>query len=164
MKTEKPIQLLGAIDPMNVLGEQIPELSAEVRRRVDQGRTTRTQILEGSVDPLGTKIPYARSKVEIDFKDEDNLLRCVRLLQWSDEYLRKHRDRGPSWDWQRSFRDRMKIEFAVLWYTPDMYEKRKDAFLEVGHADYYKLFGATPQDLKVTHHILTKQDQADYKP
>ena len=58
------------------------------------------------------------------------------------------------WDWDRSFRDGMKITFGVARYDREFFDRRKNAFKEADHVAYYGMFGATPDRFKMKHKVL----------
>jgi hypothetical protein len=142
-----------ATDLLNISGDLVPELDAVVNELLDRGRHERVQILAGTEGGKGRK-PYAVTNIEIDFKNERDLRNCVRLLRWSDERLRARPEQMVLWNWDDSFRDKMKIVFGVAWYDKSFFDHRKDAFKEPSHVAYYSLFGATPESFKMTHNIL----------
>lgn len=113
-----------------------------------------TRILEGaSTQVFGDQTPYARTEVSIDFEDEKDLRRCVRLLRWSDERLRALGS-SIAWSWDKTVRDGMNIKFAVNWYDKDFYEQRRDAFRDKAHLSYFKMFGKAASDMQVHTEVL----------
>lgn len=82
------------------------------------------------------------------------LRKCVALLRWSDERLKKIPELLAMWRWDRTIREGMTIYFSTTWLDKDFFEARQHAFMERGHISYYAKFGATPNDLKTRHEIL----------
>jgi hypothetical protein len=97
----------------------------------------------------------ARTSVEIVFEDEAKLLKCVEALRESDEELAKRPDALKMWDWAKTFRVGMTIQFGVNWYDIEFFNQRKDAFKNPKHVAIYEKFGATPAQFKVNHELLT---------
>jgi hypothetical protein len=142
-------------DVLNISGDLVPEIDAVLDELLERGKGERVMILSGTEGPYaGKRAPYAVTKVRIDFDNERDLRTCVRLLRWSDDRLRARPELLLAWEWERTFREGMRIEFGVAWYDRTFFEKRKDAFAEPGHLQYYAHFGATPDRLKMTHEIL----------
>lgn len=147
--------LFANTDPLNVLGDVVPPLSPELMDKIRAGRGERSQILDGSMLPQHDDLtPYALTHVVMTFEKESDLVRCARMLQWSDARLRGMESPEILWEWKKVFRNMMQIEFAVGWYSKDFFEERRDAFLEPTHASYYSTFGMTPDDIKIRHEIL----------
>lgn len=142
-------------DVMNIAGDLVPKIDAVLHELLERGKSERVMILAGTeTEGNRRRKPYAITKVEISFDDEDALRTCVRLLRWSDDRLRARPDQLILWDWSRSFREKMTISFGVTWYDREFFEKRKDAFMEPQHATYYAYFGAKPEDFKMEHEIF----------
>ena len=135
-----------------------PDLSAplpeEVMVLAEQGRTQRTTVLPGTEGPNRNSTPYAKTHVEIDFADEEQLINCVKLLHWSDERLRGLPELIKMWAWLRTERERMTIYFSTAWYDKSFFEARNAAFQGRDHARYYAMFGATLNDLRTRHQVL----------
>lgn len=140
-------------DIMNISGDLVPELDAATESLLELGKRERVMILAGTEGGKGRK-PYAITNIEIAFDTENDLRNCVRMLRWSDERLRARPDQMILWDWNKSFREGMKIHFGVAWYDREFFEKRKNAFKEPAHIGYYAMFGATPDRFKMEHEIL----------
>jgi len=140
-----------------------PDLSAplppDILELLERGRHTRTTILPGTDRPNKGIGLYALTFVEIDFTDEDNLHKCVKLLHWSDERLSKLPELVALWDWQNTMREGMKIYFSTGWYDKSFFEERNNAFLGRTHAEYFSKFGARPEDLKIQHQIIGDSSQ-----
>jgi hypothetical protein len=145
-----------ATDVLNVIQDEVKPLPKHVLERLIQGRTQRTQILDGSALEQHDHLePYAFTVVKMNFTHEDDVIRCARMLQWSDERMRARTDPVILWAWKESYRDKMLMEFSVAWYSKDYFEARKDAFQDTSHASYYSKFGLSPKDIK-TEHVLVK--------
>ncbi len=145
----------GAADILQIGGNFIPEIDADLDRLLDKGRYGPVQILDGSESPENKgRRPHAITLVEIEFDNEDDLRKCVRLLRWSDERLKLRPDEHIRWDWSSSMRDKMKIKFGVNWYDKAFFEQRKDAFRNAEHRSYYANFGASPDRFKMEHRVL----------
>ena len=142
-----------ASDILNIGGDPIPELDAVTSELVERGKHERVMILAGTEAGANRK-PYAITKVEIAFDNELDLVKCVRMLRWSDERLRARPEQLIAWEWEKTFREGMTIYFGVAWYDYEFYKRRKDAFLEPEHQGYYAMFGATPDRLKMSHTVL----------
>lgn len=141
-------------DILNIDGEEIPQISADVRQRLERGRIGAVTILDGASRAIfGERRPYATTEVEVEFEEEDDLFNCVRLLRWSDERLVKA---GASilWSWNKTIRDGMTIRFAVDWFDKDFFEKRANAINEPSHVSYFSLFRKTADDMKVRTYVL----------
>lgn len=142
-------------DVLNIAGDLIPEIDDVLDELLDRGKKERVMILAGTESSEGrSRKPYAITNVEIKFDDEDQLRTCVRLLRWSDDRLRARPDQLLRWEWQRTFREQMTIYFGVAWYDKEFFERRKDAFSEPQHAQYYAYFGAKAKDFKIRHEIM----------
>lgn len=149
-----------ATDVLNVLQDEVKPLPSHVMERLFKGRTERTQILDGSLlEQHDHLIPYAKTMVKMEFSNEDDIIRCARMLQWSDERMRSRTDPVILWGWQESYREGMKMEFSVVWYSKEYFEARKHAFKDTTHASYYSKFGLKPTDIK-TRHVIVKQADA----
>jgi hypothetical protein len=101
----------------------------------------------------------ARTSVEIAFDDEANLQKCVEALRESDEELAKRPDALKMWDWSKTFRVGMTIQFGVNWYDIEFefFNQRKDAFKTPKHVAIYEKFGAKPEQFNVVHEVLVEQ-------
>lgn len=144
-------------DPLNVIADVVKPLPDHVLKRVIEGRKERTQILDGSMLEQHDHLkPYAYTHVTMDFENEDDLIRCARLLQWSDERMRSRTDPKIMWAWQESFRDGMRLEFSVAWYSEEFFREQQDAFMNAEHAAYYAKFGLNVGDIKTKHQIVGK--------
>lgn len=142
-------------DVLNIAGDLVPEIDAVLAELLERGKHERVMILSGTEsEESRQRKPYAVTKVEISFNDEESLRTCVRMLRWSDDRLRARPNQLILWDWARSFREDMTIYFGVTWYDKEFFEQRKDAFMEPGHASYYGYFGAKPEDFRMEHEIL----------
>lgn len=147
--------LFANTDPLNVLGDVVPPLSDKVMKKIVKGRTKRTQILDGSMLPQHSNLtPYALTHVQMNFGNEDDLVKCARMLQWSDARMRAITDPHIMWEWKKSFRDGMILEFSVGWYSQEFFEQRRDAFRDQSHSSYYSNFGLTPSDIITRDEIL----------
>lgn len=147
-------EILMGTDPLNVIRNEVKPLPDHVMEKVYLGRTIRTQILDGSNLEQHNKLtPFAFTNVTMTFDNEDDLIRCVRLLQWSDERMRERTDPKILWDWISSFREEMKVEFKVGWYSEDFFEKNKNAFMNKEHSNYYSKFGMNTTDIIINHEI-----------
>ncbi len=100
--------------------------------------------------------PVAETECEITFADEESLQKCVAALRESDEELKKRPDAMKLWEWDKTYRLGMKIIFGVIWYDKDFFDSRRDAYRSSSHVGYYKKFGASPDDFKVTHFVFGK--------
>src|SRR5918994_882608 len=90
----------------------LPDIEPKLDKLLQQGRSTRVQILEGTEGASDApRTIYARTEVKITFTNERDLRQCVRLLRWSDQRLRARPDQRILWDWQRTFREGMTISF-----------------------------------------------------
>lgn len=142
-------------DPLNVIGYDVAPLSEKVMDAVVQGRTARTQLLDGSMLPRHEGLRrYAYTHARMNFDNENDLVRCVRMLQWSDERMRSRTDPMILWEWTRSYREGMSVEFTVAWYSEEFFNERKNAFQDKQHAGFYSAFGLKPSDIIVRHEIL----------
>ncbi len=151
--TQKHQPSIESADILNIGGDPIPELDAVTSELLGRGQKERVMILAGT-EAGANRRPYAVTKVEIKFDNEDDLRKCVRMLRWSDERLRARPEQLLAWEWERTFREDMTIYFGVAWYDREFYMRRKDAFLDPQHVSYYAMFGATPDRLKMTHTVL----------
>src|SRR4051812_25728667 len=104
-------------------------LPADVLELVERGKSQRTRVLPGTEGPKGGVGLYAKTHVEITFNDEDNLVRCVKLLRWSDERLRQLPDLIAMWEWLQTERDGMSLYFSTGWYDEAFFRARRAAFL-----------------------------------
>jgi hypothetical protein len=147
-------------DLLNVMGD-LANLDESTMQLLERGRRERVQILEGTERPDEDRVPYAQTYVDIDFDFEEDLLECVKLLRWSDERLRARPEQLILWSWEASFRDHMRVSFAVSWYDRDFYERRKDAFKEPAHRRFYAMFGATPERFQLRHEVIGAGTQSD---
>lgn len=151
-------KIILASDVLNVLQDEVKPLPRHVLERLEKGRTERTQILDGSMLEQHSHLkPYALTHVKMTFTNEDDVIRCARMLQWSDERMRSRTDPVILWAWQISYREGMTMEFSVAWYSKEYFEARKDAFKDTTHANYYSKFGLAPKDIK-TKHVVVKSD------
>jgi hypothetical protein len=149
---QEPIVI--ATDVLNVIQDAVKPLPKHVLDRLEQGRTSRTQILDGSqLEQHAHLTPYAYTEVTMHFTNEDDVVRCARMLQWSDERMRARTDPVILWKWKESYRHGMTMEFSVAWYSKEYFEARKDAFKDTSHAGYYGTFGLKPKDIKIKHVI-----------
>lgn len=144
-------------DVLNVIQDEVKPLPDHVLEKVFRGREEKTQILDGSLLEQHEGLePYAYTHVTMTFDNEDDLIRCLRLLQWSDERMRARTEPSILWAWQMSYRKGMTVEFSVAWFGKEFFEERKDQFTDESHASYYKKFGLTVEDIKTRHEILKK--------
>jgi hypothetical protein len=152
MANEEPIVI--ATDMLNVLPDPVKPLPEHVLRKLAEGKKTKTQFLDGSMLEQHDHLkPYSLTHVTMTFVNEEDIVRCARMLQWSDERMRARTDPIILWKWKEAYRDNMTVEFAVAWYTEAFFNERKDAFLDTQHASYYSTFGLKPADIKIRHEI-----------
>ena len=133
------------------LSEPLP---ADVLELVERGKGERTRVLPGTEGPKGGLGLYAKTHVEISFRDEENLVRCVKLLRWSDERLRQLPELIAMWEWLQTEREGMSLFFSTGWYDEAFFRARKTAFMGRDHARYFEMFGASVDDLKTRNEIL----------
>jgi hypothetical protein len=142
----------------NINSSNGPDLSLplpdSIMALVEKGRHERVQVLPGTERPNKGVGLYAKTHVEISFQDEENLIKCVKLLYWSDQRLSKLPDLIAMWDWQNTVREKMTLYFSTGWYDKEYFEARNMAFQGRNHFSYYQMFGATVDDLKTHHEIL----------
>ena len=142
-------------DPLNVMKDEVKPLPEHVLAKLIEGRERRVQLLDGSsLEQHSNLQPYAYTDVKMVFENEDDLIRCARLLQWSDERMRERTEPKILWAWIVSFRDGDAVEFSVAWYEKDFFEKNKDAFMNKEHSNYYAKFGMNTSDIQINHRIL----------
>ncbi|MFF2267386.1 hypothetical protein ACFVTZ_03920 [Cellulosimicrobium cellulans] len=146
-------------DLLNVMGDKA-DFDLDFLTLLERGKTERVQLLDGTESPGQKRQPYARTYVDIDFDDENDLRECVKLLRWSDERLRARPEQMLAWEWTVTYRDGMRISFGVNWYDRAFYEERKDAFREPGHTRFYKMFGASVDSLKMRHEVLDAEPKS----
>lgn len=143
------------LDPLNVIRDEIKPLPKHVLARIKKGRTERTQILDGSMlEQHSDLMAYALTHVSMEFNNEDDIIRCARLLQWSDERMRSKDNPRIMWEWRKSFREGMILEFSVAWYSKDFFEEHRASFKDKNHKGYFKLFGLSSSDIKTRDEIL----------
>jgi hypothetical protein len=142
-------------DPLNVMRDEVKPLPRHVLARLKKGRSERTQILDGSMLPQHDDLqPYALTHVTMNFTNEDDIIRCARILQWSDERMRSRDNPKIMWAWKESFRENMVLMFSVGWYSKEFYEANRTAFMDRYHASYYSKFGLTAEDIHTEDEIL----------
>jgi hypothetical protein len=142
-------------DPLNVMKNEVKPLPEHVLEKLIEGRERRVQLLDGSsLEQHNNLTPYAYTDVKMVFDNEDDLIRCARLLQWSDERMRERTEPKILWAWIESFREGDAVEFSVAWYEKDFFEKNKDAFMDKEHSSYYAKFGMNTNDIQINHRIL----------
>jgi len=143
-------------DILNIQGEDIPDIDKELDALLKKGEKERINILPGaSTKIFGKKKPYARTNVQMEFDNESDLRRCVRLLRWSDERLIALGS-TISWSWERTIREGMSISFGVNWYDKEYFLKRKDAFKDSNHLSYFRMFGKSTSDMQIYTEVLEK--------
>ncbi len=143
-------------DILNIQGEDIPEIDKELDALLKKGLQSEEQILPGASNKIfGKRKPYATTNVRLEFEDEANLRRCVRLLRWSDERLLAMGS-SISWSWEKTIREGMTIRFAVNWYDKDFFEKRKGSFKDSNHLSYFRMFGKNTSDMEIYTEVLGK--------
>jgi hypothetical protein len=133
----------GAVDVMGIIEANANERVLLLVPREYTGTDERTLV--------------AQTSVEITFDDEALLEKCVEALRESDEELAKRPDALKMWDWAKTFRVGMTIQFGVNWYDIEFFNQRKDAFKTPKHVAIYEKFGATPDQFKVVHKVLVEQ-------
>src|SRR5436305_1668290 len=102
-----------ANDVLNIAGDLVPEIDSVLEELLERGKSERVMILAGTESPERKhRKPYAVTKVEITFDNENDLRKCVRLLRWSDDRLRALPDQLLRWEWGSSFREDMTIYFG----------------------------------------------------
>ena len=119
---------------------------------VTEGKPERIEILPGDQRPDKTIV--ARTKCEITFDDEQNLLTCVQALKESDEQMKQRPDSQVLYNWDKVFREGMSIIFGVVWYDRDFFEKRKDAYTSGQHASIFDRFDVKAENFKIEHEVL----------
>lgn len=140
-------------DVLNIQGEAIPEIDDELHALLEKGKISPQCILPGASDQMfGDRKPHARTSVSIEFDNEEDLRRCVRLLRWSDERLLAIGS-TVAWSWDLTERDGMVIRFAVNWYDKDFFEERKDAFRDRNHLSYFRMFGKSTSDMQIVTEV-----------
>lgn len=142
-------------DVLNIAGDIVPEIDPVLDSLLERGKQGRVMILSGTERPDDKqRVPYAETRVVIEFDDEESLRTCVRLLRWSDDRLRARTDQVLLWNWDSTHREGMTIRFGVLWYDRDFFEQRKDAFKDESHQGYFSHFGANASDFKMETEIF----------
>ena len=131
-------------------GDQLDVLAV-----IDTKRPERVLVLDPGEEKHDTPL-VARTTCEIEFEDESDLLACIEALRESDAALKARPDSLKFWEWERSYREGMKIVFGVRWYDRAFFEARKNAFKNDSHRSYYKRFHASPDQFKVTHELLVR--------
>lgn len=145
-------------DPLNVLRDDVKPLPGHVLTQIRKGKTQRTQILDGSMLSQHEGLsPYALTHVKMSFENEDDIIRCARILQWSDERMRSRSDPVIMWEWKKAFREGMTVEFAVGWYSKEFFEANKSAFKDKNHAGYYAKFGMALAGIQTRDEILSSK-------
>lgn len=153
-KMKEELNKEGFTDILNIRGEIIPEIDKELDKILKKGLKSKQQILPGASDKLfGDKKPYAITKVKVEFDNEEDLRKCVRLLRWSDERLLEI---GSTimWSWERTIREGMIIKFAVNWYDKDFFEKRKNSFKDKNHMSYFNMFGKNASGMQIKTEVI----------
>lgn len=154
MNANTEIIIMGR-DPLNVMKDEVKPLPKHVLEKLIEGRERRVQLLDGSsLEQHNNLTPYAYTDVKMVFDNEDDLIRCARLLQWSDERMRERTEPKILWSWIKSFREYNTVEFSVAWYEKGFFEKNKDAFMDKEHSGYYAKFGMNTSDIKINHRII----------
>lgn len=146
---------VGFSDILNIQGESVPDIDEELDALLRKGMISAQKILAGASDKkFGKKKPHATTSVKIEFDNESDLRKCVRLLRWSDERLL---EMGSSiaWAWAATIREGMTIKFAVNWYDKAFFEQRKDAFRDSNHLSYFKMFGKGTRDMDIYTEVLS---------
>ncbi len=144
----------GFSDILNIQGEIIPDIDDELDALLEKGKKKAVNILPGASNRIfGDREPYARTNVQIEFDNESDLRKCVRLLRWSDDRLIAL---GVSimWSWDRTIREGMKISFGVNWYDKDYFLERSDAFKNSNHLSYFRMFGKSTSDMQIYTEVL----------
>jgi hypothetical protein len=141
-------------DILNIQGEDIPDIDEELNALLEIGKYESVHILPGASNRLfENRTPYAQTHVQIEFDNEEDLRRCVRLLRWSDERLIALGS-TISWAWSSTKREGMKIFFGVNWYDKDFYLERGKAFNDSNHLSYFRMFGKNTSDMQITTDIF----------
>jgi len=139
----------GAVDILNIQGEDIPEIDDALNQLLAKGMSGPQRILEGASKRLfGDTKPYAQTFVELTFDNEQDLRRCVRLLRWSDERLLAMGS-VIAWSWDATVREGMTIRFRVAWYDKEFFQERKDSFRDKNHLSYFRMFGKSTSDMQI---------------
>lgn len=141
-------------DPLNVIQYDIPPLDEELLALVRRGAKKKSQILDGSqLEQHLDKTVYATTHVRMRFDNEDDIIKCVRMLQWSDERMRSRADPALAWAWAEAFREGEDVYFSVLWFTKEFFDARKESYADDTHRSYLAKFGMKPKALKIEHEI-----------
>ena len=149
MRHADEVERGGFSDVLNIQGEDIPDIDEYLEALLEEGKCSEQQILPGASDKtFGDRIPYARTAVTVEFDNEEDLRRCVRLLRWSDERLLAMGS-TIAWSWDMTVRDGMTIRFAVNWYDREFFEKRREAFRDSNHLSYFRMFGKSTSDMRI---------------
>jgi hypothetical protein len=113
-------------------------------------------ILAGDSDDArrGDRSAVVVSDCEYRFRDDDNLEKCISLLQQSDERLGANPNR--LYDWNKTMISRYAdgggvIVFSVSWYDEDFFARRRDVFKNDLHGRINELFDISENDISVTH-------------
>lgn len=65
-------------DLLNIQGQDIPGIDAELDALLALGRSEPVMILPGASKAVfGDQMPYAQTRVSVTFEEEDDLRRCV---------------------------------------------------------------------------------------
>lgn len=154
---ENRLNQQGFSDILNIQGENIPEIDKELDELLKKGLKSEQKILPGASNKLfGKKKPYAITHVSVEFDNESDLRRCVRLLRWSDERLLAMGS-TIAWAWEATAREGMTIRFAVNWYDKTFFESRKDSFRDKNHMSYFEMFGKNTSDMKIYTEVVGKK-------
>lgn len=103
---------------------------------------------------LGTPVnfdvaPTHLTRVEMQFKDKDQVEKCLKEINASDMMIRMRVQ--PAWDWQNIIRDDNNVVLHVGWYDTVYFLQFKDIFLGDLHCRYSAKFGFDPKEAKITH-------------
>ena len=140
------------------LEQQLPGLSSTILESLEAGQAQMTLVLQAAQLPevlLTLPAPYAITKASLTFDTEMQLHNCVKVLLWSGDTFKTRPNQLRLWSRDKVYREGMQLTFTVNWYQRNVFEKRKNAFMNDEHNKYYALFDANPSDLTVSHHILS---------
>lgn len=137
---------------------QLLPLDTHTQEALKRGKSVKTYIMPAAQLPhiVPTLPPtYAITKVSLQFREEKHLYNCVSVLQWSGDMFKTRPKQLHNWSRGAVYREGLRLSFTVYWYKKTIFIKRKDAFMNDKHTNYYDAFDAKPQDLIIEHQILS---------
>lgn len=99
------------------------------------------------------KIAKAITFVHLALSTKEDIVRCLKDLDFSNQNLITHRPR-LDFDRRRIRLSNNQIRFSIAWYDIEFFQEKKDSWKNNTHHSIFKSFNVRLEDFIVEHIIL----------